>query len=337
LTDRFRVRAFGPIILIGLAGACLAMATIQYVWALPLVIFALRFFGQGMSSHLAVVAMARWFVVTRGRALSIAALGFSFGEATLPILFVAMKSVVDWRYLWFLAALLCLAGAPVLGKLLSQERSPGNLSRDISNMGMKGRHWTRLQALKHPLFWLMVPAMLGPAAFNTAFFFHQVHFAELKGWEHMDLVALFPLFTLMGVGAMVLSGWALDRFGTARLTPYYQLPMVVCFVIFANATGPFAMLTGFFFLALTTGANATLPNAFWAEFYGTAHIGSIKAMAAAVMVFGSAIGPGLTGFLIDLGFGLEQQFLAIAGYFVLATILMMRGIGKSARTLLQSQ
>ena len=52
------------------------------------------------------------------------------------------------------------------------------------------------------------------------------------------------------------------------------------------------LILGFVFLALTTGANSTLPNAFWAEFYGTAHMGSIKAMAAAIMVFGSAIGPG---------------------------------------------
>ena len=46
-----------------------------------------------------------------------------------------------------------------------------------------------------------------------------------------------------------------------------------------------------------------MASAFWAEFYGTRHIGAIKAMAAALMVFGSAIGPGLTGALIDLDDG----------------------------------
>lgn len=333
LTDIFRVRVLGPVILVGLAAACLAMALNRAFWALPLVIFALRFFGQGMSSHIAVVAMARWFVATRGRALSIASLGFALGEASLPILFVALMGAFDWRYLWIACAAVCLVGLPVLIRLLRKERTPQSTAQAESNLGMGGRHWTRGQALRDRLFWAMVPAILGPAAFNTAFFFHQVHFAEVKGWSHMQLVSFFPLYTFMSIGAMMLSGWALDRFGTARLTPFYQLPMVAGFLIFAVANSPATMALGLFFLALTSGANATLPNAFWADFYGTAHIGSVKAMAAAVMVLGSAIGPGLTGLLIDLGLGLENQYAAVAAYFVVTTLLMVAAIGKAGKTL----
>ena len=64
---------------------------------LPVVIFALRLCGQGMTSHIAVVAMARWFDAERGRALSIAALGFSVGEAVLPIVFVVLLGFLDCR------------------------------------------------------------------------------------------------------------------------------------------------------------------------------------------------------------------------------------------------
>ncbi len=333
LTDRFRVRTLGPVVLVGLATAALAMAFNRAAWLLPVVIFALRFFGQGMTSHIAVVAMARWFVKTRGRALSIATLGFALGEALLPILFVALMTVVAWRNLWIAAAVICLMGVPVLAWLLGKERTPADFAETGGSTGMSGRHWTRGQALRNPLFWLIFPAILGPSAFNTAFFFHQVHFAEIKGWAHVDLVAMFPLYTLMAVGTMVLSGWLLDRLGTARLMPWYQIPFAAGFLCFAFATGPLMMFLGFVFLAMSTGANTTLPNAFWAEFYGTAHIGAIKAMAAAAMVLGSAIGPGLTGVLIDLGFGLEHQYVAIAGYFLMTTAIMAVGIWRAARTL----
>ena len=96
LTDRFRARVLGSGVLVLLALACLSMA-FSTVWLLPLVIFALRLTGQGMTSHISAVAMARWFVAMRGRALSIAALGFSFGEALLPIVFVALLGMFDWR------------------------------------------------------------------------------------------------------------------------------------------------------------------------------------------------------------------------------------------------
>lgn len=329
LTDRFRVRVLGPAVLTGLALACILMAVNPVAWALPGVIFLLRFFGQGMSSHIAVVAMARWFVATRGRALSIATLGFALGEAVLPVVFVASMAAVHWRILWVVAAVVALAGIPVLARLLRLERTPQSMAGEAIFAGMDGRHWTRKQTLRHPLFWFMVPALLGPAAFNTAFFFHQVHFADVKGWSHFELVAMFPVYTAVGIAAMMLSGWALDRLGTARLMPFYQLPMVASFLFFAFAAGPGMALTGLLFLALTTGANSTLPNAFWAEFYGTAHIGAIKAMAAAVMVFGSAIGPGITGFLIDAGIGIETQYAGVAVYFLFATAMMYAGIARA--------
>lgn len=326
LTDHFRVRRLAPIVLVMMVGACLFMASNPVWWLLPLVIFALRLTGQGMMSHLAVVAMARWFVAARGKALSIATLGFALGEAFLPLIFVSLLQVHDWRVLWVAAALVAALGIPLLLALLRRERTPQSWAQTSQSLGMDERHWTRNQTLRHYLFWFMVPALLGPSAFNTAFFFHQVHIAEVKAVSHVALVAMFPIYTAFGIVAMVLSGWALDRLGTARLLPFMQLPMVVAFICFAMADGPSLLLTGFVFLALTTGANSTLPNAFWAEFYGTAHLGSIKAMAAAIMVLGSAIGPGLTGLGIDLGLGIETQFFLIAGYFVFASGMMTIGV-----------
>jgi MFS family permease len=226
-----------------------------------------------------------------------------------------------------------IVGIPLLMLLLRSERTPQSWAQTSQSLGMNEQHWTRGAALRHFLFWFMVPALLGPSAFNTAFFFHQVHFAEIKAIAHVELVTMFPIYTAVGIVAMVVSGWALDRVGTARLLPYMQLPMVAAFLLFAYAEGPGLVLLGFVFLALTTGANSTLPNAFWAEFYGTANLGGIKAMAAAIMVLGSAIGPGITGLGIDLGLGIETQYVIVAGYFVFTTVMMAIGVTR-ARPLL---
>ncbi len=333
LTDVFRVRLLGPLVLVGLALSCLAMAFNPWVWALPVIIFALRFFGQGMCSHIAVVAMARWFVATRGRALSIATLGFAVGESLVPLTVVGAMTVMAWQTLWIIGALVCIGAVPILARLLAQERTPASHADTDVSLGMSGRHWRRMEVLKHPLFWCMVPAVLGPSAFNTAFFFHQVHLAEVKGLEHLVFVSFFPLYTAIGITSMVVSGWALDKLGTARLTPFYQVPMVVAFLLFAVSESPVTLALGFVFLGFTSGANSTLPNAFWAEFYGTAHIGAIKSMATAVMVLGSALGPGVSGLLIDKGVGIETQFVGVSAYFCMTTLLMFVGITRAARDL----
>nr|WP_216602914.1 MFS transporter [Ruegeria sp. HKCCD4884] len=333
LTDVFRVRMLGPVVLAGLALAALAMSLNSWVLLLPAVIFLLRLFGQGMSTHLAMVAMARWFTATRGKALSIASVGYAIGEALLPLAFVTAMVFLDWRWLWGLAAIIVLLGIPILMRLLREERTPQSLASEYSATGMQGRHWTRSDALKHPLFWFMAPAVLGPSAFVTAFFFHQVHLAVVKGWAHIQLVALFPVYTGVSLLSMFAAGWALDKWGTARMMPYYQLPIALGFVTLALTTSIAGATLGLVLLALTAGANSTLPSAFWAEFYGTRHIGAIKAMATAVMVLGSAIGPGLTGVLIDWGVSLDTQFLWTGGFFVLVCTLVRVGVTRAARSL----
>lgn len=326
LSDVFRARNLGAIVLAALALACLGMAFNTSVYLLPFVIFALRFTGQGMAVHLAFVAMARWYVATRGRALAVAALGFSIGEAILPLIFVSLMTVFAWQNLWIAVAMIMFAAIPLFRWLLKTERTPKSMAEENQSTGMGGHHWTRAQALRHPLFWFMIPALLGPPTFNTAFFFHQVHYAEINGFTHMYLVALFPIYTALVVVSMMLSGWALDRFGTARMLPLFLLPMAVGFTIFGLAHSLGLVMLGLVFTGLTNGANSTLINAFWAEFYGTKHIGSIKAMATSVMVFGSAIGPGLTGLFIDVGFELWGQYILAGAYFVLASALTWVGL-----------
>jgi len=326
LTDRFRVRILAPMVLVAMALAAMAMMLNPVWWLLPGIVFALRFTGQGMMSHLAVVAMARWFAASRGKALSIASLGNGLGEALLPLIFVSLLALHDWRMLWGVAAAIALVGIPLVLMLLRRERTPQSWAESSQSLGMEARHWTRGEALRHYLFWFMVPALLGPSAFNTAFFFHQVHIAEVKRVAHVELVSMFPVYTAVVIGAMVVSGIALDRLGTARVLPVIQIPMVAAFLLFAVSDGPLVLLAGFVLLGMTTGANAIVPNAFWAEFYGSAHMGRIKAMAAAIMVLGTALGPGITGAAIDLGVGIETQFVLIAGYFAFATVMMTIGV-----------
>ena len=329
--DVFRVRSLGALALAALGVSCLVMAANAWVWLLPVIVFALRFTGQGMMSHIAAVAMARWFVATRGRALSIAALGFSFGQAFFPMIIVGLMLFLDWRWIWVLSACIAFACVPLLLRLLSEERTPAAMANTTEALGMRGQHWTRKQVLFHPLFWLMVPALMGPSAFNTAFFFHQVHYSNVIGITVLQFASYLPIYTAVTIGAMLAFGALLDRFGTSFLLIFHQAPMIGAFILFAQ--GETGLWFGFILLAVTAGGQATLISAFWAEFYGTAHLGAIKALSAAIGVFGSAVGPGLTGVLLDTGLSIQTQYVWIAGYFALTSMCMAIGILRARRDL----
>ena len=326
LTDRFRVRRLSFWVMVALATACLAMAAVPNWIALILVIYALRLTGQGMMSQLGAVAMVRWFEAARGKALSLSSLGFAAGQAILPVVFVALFASFHWRSLWVLAAGLVLLTMPVMLMLLRHERTPQSMSQTTQSVGMDGHHWTRGQMIRHGLFWLMIPMIIGPAAWGTALFFQQVHLTEVKGWSLVSFVALMPLYTVTSVISTFVSGWAVDRFGVIRVTPVQMLPFAASFAVLAYAdTIPMAGV-GLLIFGIGQGMQATATSVFWAEFYGTRHIGSIKAVAAALMVFGSAIGPGITGLFIDLGVDFPEQMIPIAIYYVIAAIMATTGI-----------
>jgi len=326
LTDRFRVRTIGPIILVILALACVGMALANSIWMLVVVIFALRFAGQGMTGHTAMVAMARWFVATRGRAMTVASMGFMIGQSVLPLMFVALLPFFHWRTLWWLAALLALVIVPLQLGLLKNERTPQSVSKETMSVGTNGKQWSRPEVLRHWLFWLVVPSVLGPSAWGTALFFQQVHLSEVKGWNHVEFVALFPLFTVASIATNLITGWAIDRFGSNRLMPYYMVPYMFAFLVMGSADGLHHAAVGMIFIGVSVGAGSSLIGAFWAEHFGTQNLGAIKAMGTAVMVLGSAIGPGVTGWLIDLGIDFPDQMFGMVIFFVLAAIMATVGV-----------
>lgn len=331
LTDRFRVRHLGTVVLTGLALACLAMALGPRGWALPLVLFGLRLFGQGMVVQTAGVAMARWFVAQRGRAMAVAALGFSVGEVVMPLGFVGLKQVLPWQSLWVIAAGVIAVFLPVIWRLLRLERTPAAVSAANDVTGMGGQHWTRGEMLRHPLFWCVLPALVGPPCFITAFFFQQVHLAEVKGWSHLGLVATFPAYTAASIVAMFGGGWAVDRWGSGPLMPLYVLPLGVFFAVFPLVDHLPMVAVALMVMGLTAGSQLTVPMAFWAEFYGTRHLGAVRATVGSAMVFGTAAGPALSGFMIDRGVELPEQMPLWAGYFLAASGLVGLGIWRQRR------
>ena len=334
LADTVPLPRLTAVMLVGLAASCAGMALAPGVWALPVLVLGLRFFGQGMMSHIAAVATARWFVRTRGRALAVASLGFASGQAVLPLLYTAALARVPAPTLWLVSAAACLIMIRPVRRLLARPRDPlGTAAGADESAGIGGRHWTRAEVLRTPLFWGLVPALVASPAFGTAFLFFQVHLPAVKGWSPVGFVALFPVFMGASVITTFAAGALIDRHGASRLLAPALLPMAAGFLVLAAAPTLAAAVPAVMLLALTQGAMNTVPVALWAEQFGTRHIGAVKAAAVAIMVLATALGPGLVGLLIDRGTDFPAQMPWIAAYMVLASglaALALRGTRRPA-------
>ena len=165
--------------------------------------------------------------------------------------------------------------------------------------------------------------MMAFPAFATVFFFQQAYFAEIKGWSHLSLVAVFPLGTLSFGISTIVYGWLIDKLGAARLMPFYLLPLVAAFTIHAWAPSVSWVAVGVVLMGMAGGGMATLPASVWSEFFGTQHLGAIKATVAAFGVLGSALGPGLSGWMIYHGINYQSQLQGFAICFAIASAVMV--------------
>ncbi|GAA1440290.1 MFS transporter [Nocardiopsis tropica] len=335
VVDRFGAAGVALGVFAFLAAGAAAMALSSHVAALFVALFLLRLFGQGMMTHTSFTLMGRWFGRERGRATSVATLGLNTGEALLPLAVVALAALVGWRGTWWAAAVLLLVLVWPVSALMSAEREPDPVPE--GGRELRARDWTRRQALRDPCFYLVAAAMAAPALIGNTVFFHQVYLVESRGWAPAAFAAAFTVYAVTTVVFNLVGGQLVDRFSAMRLVPVYLLPLGFGLVVLASVAGQWGAFAFMALYGVTNGLSLSLFGAVWPEVYGTAHLGSIRSVVVAVMVFASAAGPGVAGLLIDAGVPYPAQLAALGGYCLAVSAVMARVVPLlRARVLSQS-
>jgi len=323
VVDHYSVSTVVFWVCIMLSLSCLAMSLVSSVWMLILVIFGLRLFGQGMMTHIAIVAMGRWYSAERGRAVSITSMGSQLGSGALPIVMVSLLGLIGWRASWILAAaLLMFIALPAIYLLMKKERIPRGQLPELEE-SENIRQWTHSEVLADPLFWIMLTGVVAPSFISTSVFFHQTHISEIKEWSRELIAGSIALAAITTIVFSLLAGVLIDRFSARQLLPTFLLPLGIANVLLGWMGEPVAIIIFMFLQGVSGGISNTLFGAIWPEVYGTRYLGASRSIVMAAMVIGSALGPGVTGWLIDLGIGFESQLVAMGVYCLLATMLML--------------
>lgn len=301
-----------------LALACVMMAFASSVLMLGVSLFLLRLLGQGMMSHIALTETARWFKASRGKAVSIVVIGFQGQEALFPLTFTLIVAAFGYQAGWLTgAAALLLIALPVIVFLLRKERVPQGAEEDVVH---PVRDWTRGEVLRDPLFYLVLTAVLAPAFIGTTLFFHRDYLAEIRGLADGTMAAGIPVMAVLTLSFALLTGRLVDRFSATQLLPIFLIPLALGCAAVAGLSGPTGVIVFFGFFGVSYGFANTLFGSFWPEAYGTKYLGSIRSVIQSAMVFSTALGPWITGLLIDRGVPLPTQFGWMTLYCLVACV-----------------
>ena len=322
--DDIDIFKFAFFVTLLLSFSCFFFSKISSVIFLFIAIFLMRFSGQGMMSHTATTTISRYFTKSRGKALSTCWFGLSTAEFILPVLIVYLLTITTWQNIWISISILVLMFLPItsffLIKKLNFESREETNEKDLKDRNIK--QWKRVEVLKDYRFYIICLNMLAMPWIATGVFVYQSFITESKEWGTFVIAQSFMVYSILSVVTLLISGFLIDRFTSRKLLIFMNLPLMFSVIVlfYFNST-----ISAFVFLGLigiSNGFANVLGSSTWAEIYGVKHIGSIKALTTALMVFSTAFGTALFGLLIDKGFSIEDIALVSLVYMSTSLILL---------------
>jgi len=321
--DDVNIFKFAFFVIILLSFACFFFSRVTSIFLLFIAIFLMRFSGQGMMSHTASTTISRYFTRTRGRALSISWFGLSSAEFIMPVLMVYLLTIIDWQNLWLIFSITVLIVLPIASFLLIKNLNLD--SRETNDENIKDieiKQWKRREVIKDYRFYIISLNMLAMPWIFTGFAVFQSFVQTSKGWGPYVIAQSFMSYSILSVLTLFLSGFLIDKFTSRKLLIYMNIPLLLSVIVLFFFDTP---VTAFVFLGLVGISNGfanILGSSTWAELYGVKYLGSIKALTTALMVFATAFGTALFGYLIDIGFTVGDIDFVSGTYIFISLILL---------------
>jgi len=322
--DDINIFKFAFYVTLLLSFSCFFFSKISSIAFLFIAVFLMRFSGQGLMSHTATTTITRYFTKSRGKALSAGWFGLSLAEFILPVLIVYLLTITAWQNIWISISILTLILLPLASFFLIKKLDFDTREQVGSNDSKikEIKQWKRIEVLKDYRFYIVCLNMLAMPWIATGVFVYQSFITEAKEWGSFVIAQSFMIYSILSVFTLLGSGFLIDKFTSRKLLIFMNIPLLISTLVLFFFDSPITSFIFLGFIGISNGLANVLGSSTWAEIYGVKYIGSIKALTTALMVFSTAFGTALFGFLIDQGFSIEQIAMVSFIYILISLVLL---------------
>jgi len=261
-----------------------------------------------------ILLVSSWFVAHRGFAIGIALVGTSLGSALLPAFNASMIAHQDWRSAFVANAMLPLAfliviAIAVRGMPRHAGRRALGQSERVADLKLEGL--TFAQAIRTRTFYAI--CVSGFLTYYTIFAFLQhlvLHMTRGLGYTLPEAAQAFLLFSILAMGAKMLSGVIADRLSGHKVFLGFLMVMLAGMVALATLQREWLNLA-VAAIGLGWGGAFTLYNLLAVNNFGLREIGRINGVINLFESLGTGLGSWATGFLFDLYGSYQVAFAAL--------------------------
>jgi MFS family permease len=193
--------------------------------------------------------------------------------------------------------------------------------RYAKRTGADNVEWSRGEALRTPVFWLIAStfgvAQIGVTGLNL----HVFSYVTDQGHPTLVAASVMSIIAVMQFSTPIVWGMLADRMDNGILNMAKCALQGAGLLLALSLPGMAPLYAGFFIYGIGMGGTAILAETIWADFFGRISLGKIRGMGSLVTSLFSAGGPPFFGLLFDYTESYYLSFsIFIAMLFVSAVL-----------------
>jgi MFS family permease len=280
--------------------------------------------------HAPMTLTNSWFIRWRARAMTLNSAAYGLGGVLIaPVLSMIVHSW-GWRWGAALAGIMFLVfGLPLCMTIRRSPESMGMLpdgeplpaprtdGGNDTHSSIPEADVTPRQAMRSFAFWALV---FGAGVRNASYHAISTHFIPMVIWKGMSQAQatfLLSSFAFLGFTSTIAIGWLADKANKPRLVSsiLFLAGTSILLPIYGTSMAPLLLFT-----LLFTTVESTYPVA-WAmvgDIFGRKHFAKIRGYMSMFYIWGSVVGPVITGAVWDTWHTYEPMLWGLVAMFMIS-------------------
>ena len=326
----------------------LGAAMTSLAWAAVPVTFYLAYSAGRVIFHTAApigasTVTSRWFIRKRGRAIGTI---FAINAAGGVVFTLVASYLIESRGIeaaWLALGLIVLVISVAHNLLLVVERpedmglapdgmeDTGSTTDPLAHTGRE-ESWTVRDALHSGAFWVVSLTGLVHFFIHTGISVHIAPYLRDQGLSPAHTAAAVSFSWVVSGVSAVIWGWALERLKPRLLYAIIMACLAGSSLLLLLAPGVLGAYCAAFLIGVMASGGLVVPAVVYADFFGRAHLGTIRGIGEAGVLIGQAAGPLLAGMVFDLRGSYALVFLV---YAILAGVggLLVLGVKRPVKAI----
>ena len=263
------------------------------------------------------VAIPKWFVRKRGRAVAIGGIGNMAGNAITPLYVQYFVGTIGWRaaaaisgsFVWavsLLPTILLFRRSPEDLGLLPDGDSPQSTSLGLDE---SNKHQTPSppnaslsigQVLHQKSFYLMVTAFTLATAVGSSVNLHSAPYLSDRGLDPSNAVYIVALFQTFAAFGALLMGFLVERFPARVVLTFNFLLCATGFLVLLSVQSPGMGVLWGGYAGFIAGGMQPLQIVIFADYYGRDSLGTIRGVMSPLTQSANAFGPLAAAIAFDI-------------------------------------